>query len=140
MRVISTLAVIFLCAAAVAAQHEHHTSQPQGHHGVHHATAAGVKLEQRDDTAAQTLTVRLGPLNLPANSDHSVVAQAADQYLELAFDGWIIAYHPRLTDAAGNTIPGRLLHHVAFWNVSRSDFLCPNKEEHIFGAGGEMND
>jgi hypothetical protein len=40
----------------------------------------------------------------------------------------------------GNPVPGRLLHHVAFWNTERSDFLCPNKEEHIFGAGGEMND
>jgi len=69
-----------------------------------------------------------------------VVAQARDQYLEIPFDGWIIAYHPRLANAAGSTLPGRLLHHVAFWNVSRSDFLCPNKEEHIFGAGGEMND
>ncbi|MGH9650479.1 MAG: energy transducer TonB, partial [Terriglobales bacterium] len=36
--------------------------------------------------------------------------------------------------------PGRMLHHVAFWNTGRSDFLCPNKQEHIFGAGGEMND
>ena len=139
MRGLSTLAVILLYGAAGAAQHEHHTAQPQGHHGSH-KIAEGVKLEQRNDAAAQTLTVRLGPLNLPANSDHSAVAQAADQYLDLAFDGWIIAYHPRLTDAAGNTIPGRLLHHVAFWNVSRSDFLCPNKEERIFGAGGEMND
>jgi hypothetical protein len=28
--------------------------------------------------------------------------------------------------------------HTAFWNTNGSDFLCPNKEEHIFGAGGEM--
>jgi len=37
-------------------------------------------------------------------------------------------------------VPGRVLHHTAFWNVDRSDFLCPNKEEHIFGAGSEMTD
>jgi hypothetical protein len=29
---------------------------------------------------------------------------------------------------------------VAFWNENRADFLCPNKEEHIFGAGSEMTD
>lgn len=132
MRRICMIVAVLLLATAAGAQHEHH--------GMQHATAAGVKLEQREDAAAQTITLRLGPLNLPANSDHSAVAQPPDQYLDLLFDGWIIAYHPRLTDAAGNTIPGRLLHHVAFWNVSRSDFLCPNKEEHIFGAGGEMND
>lgn len=41
-------------------------------------------------------------------------------------------------DANGDSVPGRVLHHTAFWNENRSDFLCPNKEEHIFGAGGEM--
>src|SRR5436190_1259417 len=45
-----------------------------------------------------------------------------------------------LIDSAGNSVPGVVLHHVAFWNENRSDFLCPNKEEHIFGAGGELTD
>jgi hypothetical protein len=113
-------------------QHEHHDpSQPK---------AAQVSLEVADDKAGQTLTARLGPLNLPAHSDHRTVAQPANQYLTIPFDGWLVAYHPRLSDAAGTTLPGRMLHHVAFWNVNRPDFLCPNKEEHVFGAGGEMND
>jgi hypothetical protein len=43
-----------------------------------------------------------------------------------------------LVDANGNEVPGRVLHHTAFWNENRADFLCPNKEEHIFGAGDEM--
>ncbi|HXE91363.1 MAG TPA: energy transducer TonB [Terriglobales bacterium] len=68
------------------------------------------------------------------------MAQPAPQFLEIPFDGWITAYHPQLVDAQGNRLPSRMLHHVAFWNTGRSDFLCPNKEEHIFGAGGEMND
>jgi len=140
MRTFLTCAIFALCAAAAGAQHEQHAAPPQGHHGMQHKVAENVRLERHDDPAQQTLTVRVGPLNLPANSDHSVVAQAPDMFLDLPFDGWLVAYHPRLTDAAGNAIPGRLLHHVAFWNVSRSDFLCPNKEEHIFGAGGEMND
>jgi hypothetical protein len=37
-------------------------------------------------------------------------------------------------------VPGTVLHHTAFWNENRADFLCPNKEEHIFGAGSEMTD
>jgi hypothetical protein len=105
-----------------------------------HQQAAGVKLEVRDDAAAQTLTVRLGPLNLPAHSHHTTVAQAPDQFLTIPFDGWLVAYHPRLVDERDNILPNRLLHHVGFWNTARSDFLCPNKQEHIFGAGGEMND
>src|SRR5207237_4457643 len=43
-------------------------------------------------------------------------------------------------DAGGNAVPGTVLHHVAFWNENRADFLCPNKEEHIFGAGSELTD
>src|SRR5436190_15587595 len=54
--------------------------------------------------------------------------------------GWLLAYHPKLVDAGGNSVPGAVLHHTAFWNENRSDFLCPNKEEHIFGAGSEMTD
>jgi len=117
----------------VAAQHE-------GHHGAGHKYAAGAKLSTANDTAAQMLTVRVGPLRLPAHTDHMAATQARDQVLAIPFDGWITAYHPRLTDGKGNTLPGRMLHHVAFWNSGRPDFLCPNKEEHIFGAGGEMND
>jgi hypothetical protein len=37
-------------------------------------------------------------------------------------------------------VPGTLLHNTAFWNENRADFLCSNKEEHIFGAGSEMTD
>lgn len=97
-------------------------------------------LEVQDDPAAQALTVRLGPLNLPAHTDHMHTAQPAPEFLAMPFDGWIRAYHPRLVDGRGKALPGRLLHHVAFYNTARPDFVCPNKQEHIFGAGGEMND
>ncbi len=124
--------VLLVFGGAVRAQHEHH--------GMAHKTAEGVKLDIRVDAAAQAITLRLGPLDLPAQTDHRGVAQAPDFFWVVPFDGWMVAYHPRLVDAAGQPEPGRLLHHVAFWNTGRSDFLCPNKEEHIFGAGGEMND
>ena len=93
-----------------------------------------------DDPAAQVLTVKLGPLSLPAHIGHMQAAQPRPQFFQIPFDGWIVAYHPRLLDGAGNPIPGRLLHHVAFYNTDRPDFICPSKQEHIFGAGGEMND
>src|SRR5207245_2262831 len=130
------LGMIFGGANRVSAQHE----QPQhNHHGMAHQTAAGVKLEV-EDGAAQEMTLRLGPVDLPAHTDHMATAQPPDLFWAVPIDGWLVGYHPRLVDVAGNLEPGRLLHHVAFWNTSRSDFLCPNKEEHIFGAGGEMND
>jgi hypothetical protein len=126
-------AVPLLCwiATSALAQHEHQMV-------MHHDPAA--KLEMHDDPAAQVLTVRLGPIKLPAHADHMTVAQPPDLFFGIPFDGWLVAYHPRLTDQAGDTLSAPLLHHVAFWNTRRSDFICSNSEEHIFGAGTEMND
>ncbi len=129
-------AVLAAGAASTArAQQEHH-----GHRGRAHKIAAGVKLEVTTNAAAQAITLRLGPLDLPARTRHMAMPQPPDRFWVVPINGWLTAYHPRLVDSAGNPAPGRVLHHVAFWNTRRSDFLCPNKEEHIFGAGGEMND
>src|SRR5260221_12486465 len=66
--------------------------------------------------------------------------KAADLFWTIPMSGWILAYHPKIVDSYGAAVPGTVLHHVAFWNENRADFLCPNKEEHIFGAGSEMTD
>ncbi|MBZ5706100.1 MAG: hypothetical protein LAN63_12150 [Acidobacteriia bacterium] len=123
--------LLFWIATSALAQHEHQMA-------MHHDPA--VKLEIHDDPAAQVLTVRLGPVNLPAHADHMAVAQPPDLFFHIPFDGWLVAYHPRLTDKAGVAFSAPLLHHVAFWNTRRSDFICSTSEEHIFGAGTEMND
>ena len=108
--------------------------------GMHHAVAKGVTLDAKLDAAAHTVTLRVGPMNLPAHTSHMKMPQPPDLVWEVPIDGWLLAYHPRLVDASGNAVPGTVLHHVAFWNENRADFLCPNKEEHIFGAGSEMTD
>jgi len=107
---------------------------------MHHGVAKGVKLDPNFDMTTHTIKLRVGPMNLPANTSHMKMPQPPDLVWEVPIDGWLLAYHPRLVDASGNTIPGTPLHHVAFWNENRADFLCPNKEEHIFGAGSEMTD
>jgi len=89
--------------------------------------------------ASDAIEIRLGPFDFPAHTDHDAMPQAPEFFWDVPFDGWLIAYAPSLIDADGNDIPQKILHHVAFYNTGRSDFLCPNKEEHIFGAGGEMN-
>jgi len=66
--------------------------------------------------------------------------QPPDVFWTVPLDAFLLAYTPRLVDASGNAVPGIVLHHTAFWNTDRSDFLCPNKEEHIFGAGSELTD
>ena len=106
--------------------------------GMHHEVAQGVVLEQKTDPVAHLVTLRVGPMNLPANTSHMKMPQPPNLYWTILFDGWLLAYQPRLVNARGETVPGTVLHHVAFWNENRSDFLCPNKDEHIFGAGGEL--
>jgi hypothetical protein len=138
--IFAVLAISLAAVLAVVLEHEQQVQAQHSHHEMQHTQAEGVKLHRHDDPAARTITVRLGPLNLSSDSDHSVIAQAPDDFFEIPFDGWLIAYHPRVTDPAGNSLPGLLLHHVGFFNISRSDFLCPNKPEHIFGAGSEMTD
>jgi len=110
-------------------------------HGHHHHQSAGV---QKDavltvhPVAVDALELRLGPFNLPAHTPHDQMPQAPDFFWDVPFDGWLVAYAPSLLDADGSDIDAKLLHHVAFWNTGRQDFLCPNKEEHIFGAGAEL--
>jgi hypothetical protein len=148
-RKIAVVAAILLAATVVAAQENppHDMGQMNKgtdhgfmQEGMHHAFAKGVELTANVDTAAHVVILREGPLTLPAHTLHMAMPQPHDQIWPVPFDGWLLAYHPRLVDAGGNSVPGRVLHHTAFWNVDRSDFLCPNKEEHIFGAGSEMTD
>src|SRR5690349_2869170 len=139
------LATLFLFAAtagAARAQQEpappphdmEHMQHDHGfmHEGMHHAVAKGVKVEQQVDAASHTITVRIGPMTLPANTNHMAMPQPPDLFWTIPIDGWLLAYTPQLVDASGNSVPGRVLHHTAFWYTSRSDFLCPNKEAHIF--------
>jgi hypothetical protein len=125
-------------AAPHEMEHMHHGGFMQG--SMHHAVAKGVMLDAKVDAAAHTVTLRVGPMNLPAHTSHMKMPQPPDLVWEVPIEGWLLAYHPKLVDAGGNAVPGTVLHHVAFWNENRADFLCPNKEEHIFGAGSEMTD
>jgi hypothetical protein len=116
-------------------QHQHGGFMQEG---MHHAVAKGIKLEQQVDAGTHTITVREGPITLPANTSHMKMPQPPDVFWTIPLDGFLLAYTPRLVDVNGNAVPGTVLHHTAFWNTDRSDFLCPNKEEHIFGAGSEL--
>src|SRR5713101_4538348 len=119
-------------------EHMQHSHGGFMQEGMHHAVARGIKIEQQVDSASHTITLREGPMTLPARTSHMKMPQPPDLFWSIPIDGWLLAYAPHLVDARGNAVPGTVLHHTAFWNTDRADFLCPNKEEHIFGAGSEM--
>ena len=89
--------VLFLLLGHAAAQHEHQRMGMQQH--------SAAKIEIQNDATTELLTVRLGPVNLPAHADHMAVAQPERQFFAIPFDGWLMAYHPRLTDAKGPRCP-----------------------------------
>jgi hypothetical protein len=119
-------------------EHMQHSHGGFMQEGMHHAVAKGIKIEQQVDPASHTIILREGPMTLPARTGHMKMPQPLDLFWSIPIDGWLLAYTPSLVDARGNAVPGTVLHHTAFWNTNRADFLCPNKEEHIFGAGTEM--
>lgn len=132
----SVAAALVLATASVVAGSTPLASQER--HGGH-PVSDDAGLIVRHDSAASEFTVRVGPLRLPARADHGQVAQAPELHVAVPVDGWLVSYRPRLVDGRDERVPGRLLHHVAFWSEERPDFLCPGKDEHVFGAGGEMN-
>src|SRR5260370_30035651 len=102
------------------------------------AVRKGIKRERQVALATHTIPLREGALTRPANTSHMKMPQPPDVFWTIPFDAFLLAYTPRIVDANGSAVPGIVLHHTAFWNTDRSDFLCPNKEEHIFGAGSEL--
>ena len=54
------LALLLALATSAWAQHDHHAMAGM-------KTSSAARLEVQDDAAAQVLTVRVGPLNLPAS-------------------------------------------------------------------------
>ena len=137
----------FSSAPCVFAQKQSPMKMPGHESGMHPGPtmmrtsfSPDAKLAVSRDPSENLLKVRVGPVKLPAHADHTALAQPRDSYLTIPFDGWLVAYHPKVVDASGAAVTAKVLHQVAFWNTGRSDFLCPNKEEHIFGAGTEMAD
>src|SRR5579864_8642803 len=93
-----TAAIAILSSTTAWPQAE---EQEAKHHGMMHAmdmqhrVSKTAKLAVTDDPSAQHMTVRVGPVELPAHADHMAVAQPRDLFLSVPFDGWLVAYHPR---------------------------------------------
>ncbi len=89
------LLISLLAAATVLAQERpadaphnmEHMQHGGGHggfmqRGMHHAVAKGVSLETKLDGVAHTITLREGPINLPANTNHMMMPQPPGSSLD----------------------------------------------------------
>src|ERR1700722_13838988 len=88
-----------------------HGEQAHTHDGfmqgrMHHVIAQGVTLNAHTDADAHTITLRVGPLTLSASTSHRNMPQPADLIWSIPVTGWLLAYHPKLVDANGNSVPG----------------------------------
>jgi len=117
--------IMCLFVAPVCAQHEH-ADVFQG---------MSVPVNVDNDLVQHVLTIRVGPIHLPAGAQH---LQLPDSLFSIPFDGWIVGYSPSVVDESGDPLPHSLLHHALLLNTARQDFLCPSGDEVIFGVGSEM--
>jgi hypothetical protein len=135
-------AFIFTCASCWAQAEQ----QEVRHHGMMHAAdvehpvSKTAKLTVANNPASHEMNIRIGPVSLPTDAEHTPVAQPPVVWLTIPLDGWLTAFHPSIVDAKGQALPNKLLDHVALYDTAQADFLCPNKEEHVFGSGPEMSD
>src|SRR4030095_8982762 len=83
-----------------ARQHETHPHEGgfmQG--GMHHEIAKGVVLEAKTDAASHNVTLRVGPMNLPADTSHMKMPQPADLIWSIPITGWVFALPPRVRES-----------------------------------------
>ena len=103
---------------------------------VHRSARQGdVKVELRDDVAQGVLTIRIGPMNLPAHMPHRYLP---DLFMPVPFDAWFIAYHSGLLDEQEQFLPRNLLHHLVLFNSTARDMICEENKEVLFAAGSEL--
>src|SRR5260370_1274856 len=87
-------------------EHMQHSHGGLMQEGMRHAVARGIKIEQQVDSASHTITLREGPMTLPARTSHMKMPQPPDLFWSIPIDGWLLAYAPHLVDARGNAVPG----------------------------------
>jgi len=74
------------CAAQQPATPDHDMSHMQNSHthdgfmqgGMHHAMAQGVALDAKTNENSHIITLRVGPMTLPANTSHMKMPQTPD--------------------------------------------------------------
>ena len=131
-------AIGFVVFALLAPVGHARPQERSGHARPKAAAQQPAKLLISDDVVAHALTLRLGPLNLPAKTEQAAMLQAPELFWTIPVDGWLISFAAQLVDQKGHALPKSMLQQITLRHTGRSDFLCPNKEEQIYAADSEM--
>jgi hypothetical protein len=91
------------------------------------------------DSGSSELVFELGPVDLPAHSDHHHVQQPAVLEGSVPIDGWVHGYHVELVDHDGNPVPKDVLHHVNIIVPGRRE-LFSQIMQRLGAAGTETAD
>lgn len=90
-----------------------------------------VRVESRPEEG--TVEVVLGPVELPPRLNHY---RAPVQMMEWPVEGWLHGYSWELRDAAGDTLPASMLHHLGFIDPDRRQLFSPIAQR-VVSAGNE---
>lgn len=105
------------CAAQEPGRAGRAEADPAMHGGSHHGGGENVVLNDavlrlESDAEAGRLALVLGTFDLPSGGASHSMYFPVEQYVRLPAAGWITGARPILTNAAGDTLPQALLHHV----------------------------
>jgi hypothetical protein len=139
------LLVVIGCAEAPASSvftppgqaqdHTHHHGAHDHHEASADRSAPTPDLTAAADPTARVLVLRLGPIELPAGGEHAM-ARTPLLTAELPVGGWLIGFHARLRNEAGDVLPAHLLHHVNVMVPDRAEVFRPIMQR-LVAAGEE---
>jgi len=103
--------------------------------------AAAPHIDIRVDSAHSRIIVTAGPFNLPAMDPRMDMAgMAPNDVMPFAWpvDGYLRGFSVRMRNAAGDSLPREILHHLIGVNFDRRQLVYPAVER-LFGWGAETD-
>jgi len=105
----------------------------------HTVPVAAPHIEIRVDSAQSRIIVTAGPFRLPAMDPHMDMSNMApSEVMPFAWpvDGYLRGFNVRMRNAAGDSLPNEILHHLIGVNFDRRQLVYPAVER-LFGWGAE---
>lgn len=127
------MVTLLLAAAAIIAGP---TARPHSARG-----AETPRIDVRVDSTRDRILITAGPFRLPAMDPHMDMSHMApNDVMPFAWpvDGYLRGFSVRMRDAAGDSLPRDILHHLIGVNFDRRQLVYPAVER-LFGWGAETD-